>query len=458
MTITESPAPPNLPPSPVSALPSSTPYPATAFLNDQWQQIEVPGLLAAGLSGDWLAFTNFNERRPTANTPEVGGQTQTLFLVKADSRQRIEVAEIPASVGDRVFWSPTGGHVAYFVEEAIAANGQAIGGLYMLDFRVGLQYRLFGMRNLNPRSIPGHVPVWSADGSRLALVLPTDYATDIFILRSDGGGFSNLTQHPSYELYPAFSPDGVWLAFVSDRLRCPTWAPLEANSCDAPNASPPRSGNLFILNLATGETRQVTDLELNGPPQWITNTQLAFSTGGGNPLAETSELWLVNIEAGSAVQISPTGSLGFSESWAGDAGRVVYQRAGTSTEIVLADAFGNDLAVSSEYIFPRFGLAADWSPQNDYLAIAGRNGQCPYGILVLNANFELLTAPARNLLACDPVYAPGGRYLAFTAIQPSSSTDGRLDIYIANLNGLGASNITASLRGQMRLLGWVGDN
>ncbi|HLA42566.1 MAG TPA: hypothetical protein VJZ27_03970, partial [Aggregatilineales bacterium] len=120
------------------------------------------------------------------------------------------------------------------------------------------------------------------------------------------------------------------------------------------------------------------------------------------------------------------------------------------------DNVGRELVTSTEYIFPRFGMAADWSPGGEYLAIGGRNGQCPYGILVVNPDFEIVTLPGQNLLVCDPIYAPEGRYLAFMAIRPSTVTDGRLDIYFANLNGLGATNITSDMQGQMEMLGWVG--
>jgi Tol biopolymer transport system component len=55
---------------------------------------------------------------------------------------------------------------------------------------------------------------------------------------------------------------------------------------------------------------------------------------------------------------------------------------------------------------------------------------------------------------CEPVYAPDGSLLAFTGVNPRQ--DGRLDIYVANANGFGAQNLTANLRGNINLLGWVG--
>jgi Tol biopolymer transport system component len=446
--------PPTQPP-----LPSSTPFPSVAYLNDQWTQIDVPSALAGGLDTNWLAFINFNDRTRAVSsnsTPEPASLTEALYITRPDNRQRVRVADIPVSAEHRVYWSPTGMHVAYFAEASVDENGTPIRGLYMLDFQVGLRYRLFDMENLSPVGIPGHVPVWSPDGRRLAIVLPSGHATDVFLMSADGSNFRNVTNHGSYDLWPAFSPDGLWMAFVSDRVTCPTWTPNEPNTCDRPSALPPTQGNLFIMNLNTNEVRQVTDVPLNGAPRWITSTKLEFSTGGGSALAESSDLWLIDIEAGTAVQVDEAASFSISQTWSPDATRVIYQRTGTSSEIVLADNVGRAIAVTGEYTFPRFGLSSDWSPDGEFLAIGGRNGQCPYGIIVTTPDFEIVTAPARNLLACDPTYAPEGRYLAFTAIRPSNTTDGRLDIYLANVNGLGASNITGNIQGQMQLLGWVG--
>ena len=467
ITPTETPLPTDTPIPPTLAvqsptpppLPTSTPLPSVAYLNDQWTQIDVPSALAGGLDTNWLAFINFNDRtRVTTGdaTPEPESLTEALYITRPDNRQRVKVADIPASAEDDVFWSPTGMHVAYFVDADVDENGEPIGGLYMLDFEVGLRYRLFDIENLSPVGIPNHAPIWSPDGRRMAIVLPDGHDTDVFIMNADGSNFRNITNHGSYDMWPAFSPDGLWMAFVSDRAICPTWTPGEPETCDRPGVLPPTQGNLFIMNMNTGEVRQVTDVLLNGPPRWITPTKLEFSTGGGSALAETSDLWLIDIEAGIAVQVDDAQSFSISQTWSTDAARVIYQRTGTSSAIVLADNVGNEIAVTTEYTFPRFGLAADWSPDGEFLAIGGRNGQCPYGIIVTDPNFEIVTAPARNLLACDPTYAPEGRYLAFSAIRPSNVTDGRLDIYLANVNGLGASNITVNLQGQMELLGWVG--
>ncbi len=449
---TETPIPTHTP------FPTSTPMPQVQFKNDQWQQIEVAPQLAEGLSTNWVAFINYNDRTSRTATLEPASQIQSLYMYRPDTAQRLKVFDMPANVGSRVFPSQAGTHFVYFVEPNVSvdAAGNPTGGLYMLDLTIGLSYRLFDIPNINPRGISGHSPAWSGDGQKLAVALTTEYATDIFIMNADGTNFRNVTQHGSYDLWPALSPDGLWLAFVSDRVTCPTWTPGESNTCDAPNAAHPTDGNLFIQNLNTGEVRQVTDIRLNGAPRWITNTKLVFSTGGGNALATQSDLWVVDIEAGSAVQITEPGTLNLSEAWTEDASRVFYQRAANTTLLILANNVGQELATTTEFIFPRYGLAADWSPDSQFLALGGRNGQCPYGIIVVDPSLQVVTAPSANLLACDPMYAPEGRFMAYVGIRPGTTTDGRVDIYLANTNGLGARTITGDLEGQMVLLDWVG--
>jgi len=59
----------------------------------------------------------------------------------------------------------------------------------------------------------GSDPALSPDGSKLAFV----WRGDIWIVPSEGGIAKQLTQHPSYDKQPSFSPNGSEIAFISDR-------------------------------------------------------------------------------------------------------------------------------------------------------------------------------------------------------------------------------------------------
>ncbi|HEX3049600.1 MAG TPA: hypothetical protein VHP83_03015 [Aggregatilineaceae bacterium] len=463
---------PTLTPSPtITATPSNTPYPTATplapvtFANDQWTPIEVAQAIRSGMSNPWFAIVSINE--DTADRPEAeqtpvpaGAGVETLYLIDPSNGQNVEIVDVPASTADRIYWAPDGRKVAYFMEPSLNSDGTRSGGLYLLNLDLGLSFRLFDIASLSPRGIPQHYPVWSPDSSQLAVALPTAYDVDIFLVSANGSVFQNATAHGAYDLWPAWSPDGQYLAFVSDRNTCPTWTPDQPGSCAAPDVQPPSGGNLFVMNIETGSVQQVTDLFVDGPAIWIGNAQLAFTTGLSDPMARESRIWLANFQSGTLVQISDAdGSFNLGVAWAPGGSYALYHRASEPAGVILKNGTGGLVSMTDEYLFSRFGFAADWSPQGDYVAFAGRNGQCPYGLIVARNDLSIVFTPPTTPRVCDPSYSPDGRWLAFAGIQTQVGVDdGRLDLFIGQPNGYGSRNYTSQFKGDIQLLGWVGSS
>jgi Tol biopolymer transport system component len=222
---------------------------------------------------------------------------------------------------------------------------------------------------------------------------------------------------------------------------------------------PPDGGNPFLYDLASGEIRQLSDQWLTEPPRWINQRQVAFASGDpafGDP---ERTLFIVDVltQQERAVRMTqgPINQVNLSEAWSPDGSAVIFQDAsGSSNPVVMMNDAGVVIGRHDDLNFPRFGMAADWSPDGTRVAIGGVGGNCPFGARVLDNNFNIVASGNPPPSMCDPVWSRDGQLLAFTGVNPR--IDGRVDVYVANNNGFGAVNITGDLRGQINLIGWLG--
>jgi Tol biopolymer transport system component len=442
-------------PSPVPTA-TTTPNPSVGFIYDNWEFIEAPDNILTLLDSPMIAFTNTNNRDAVGDvrTPQPGNDIQVLYYTRRGLTP-VEILRTDAQTGTDIFIAATGESIAYMRYD----QNPNTAGLYVIDMTLAtpVSGRVLALRSLVQRGIVSP-PTWSPDGVTLAVTLETGYDLDIFSVRRDGSNPVNLTSSGSYDMFPAWSPDGRWLAFVSDRNTCASWRPGEPGTCDGTGAFPPIGGGLFLMDVATRTVTQLSDQLVTEPPRWLNPRQIAFSTGDpafGDPTRTLSVVDIVSRRVTPLTLTNGDDAIKLSEAWSPTASSVLYQAAGrTSTEIVLAGIDGSQIARTSDFTFARYGLAAAWSPDGRFLAIGGVGGQCPYGVIVRDAQFAAVATNNPPPSMCDPAYAPDGSALVFTGINPR--VDGRVDIYLANPNGTGAANLTANLRGTIDLLGWVG--
>src|SRR5207249_3279595 len=111
------------------------------------------------------------------------------------------------------------------------------------------------------------------DGSRVAFVMTTaseerdEYLSNVWVVDVKGGEPRRLTTGPTKDTLPRWSPDGRWLAFVSDR-------------------GAKKKSQLYAMPAAGGEATQLTDLPNGvfgqGGVAWSPDsTRLAFVTRVG---------------------------------------------------------------------------------------------------------------------------------------------------------------------------------
>jgi hypothetical protein len=144
-----------------------------------------------------------------------------IHVMPAEGGQATALTEGSAESYDPA-WSPDGTRIAF------ASNRTGNGDIYVMDADGGNVTRLTGPNTSAPftsRRFEGS-PAWSPDGLRIAFVADLGDATDvpesggnveIFVMDADGSNVTPVTNNPEGDWDPAWSPDGSRIAFHGSR-------------------------------------------------------------------------------------------------------------------------------------------------------------------------------------------------------------------------------------------------
>jgi PKD repeat protein len=219
-------------------------------------------------------------------------------------------------------------------------------------------------------------PVWSPDGSQIAFVSNRDGSEDIYIMNVNDRSITRLTNNPAVDMQPAWSPDGSQIAFVSNRAG---------------------DNDIWVVSAQGGEPTQRTfDVTNDRYPTWSPDgTQIAYVTdANGN-----DDIYIINANDGTFIS-----------------------QATTDVE--------NDR-------FP------DWSADGIVFS-SWRDGQNELYVTTLNGNPPVrLTDNAAN--DRFPRWTPDGRIVYSSDLAPDGSGNiADENIYIINSDGSGVTPLTTN--------------
>jgi TolB protein len=268
-----------------------------------------------GVARTKLAFASDRNREPVVATVEKR-DVKEIYIADYDGANQRRIT-INRNLNINPAWSPDGRSIAY------TSYRSGMPDILISNIFAGT------LEVVTRDAAQNFLPQFSPDGTRIAFMSTRHGNSEIYVMNRDGSDLRRLTNNPSIDASPTWSPAGTQIAFTSDRSGTPqiytinvdgsgmrrissesyadraTWSPAPFNEIAFAARTGP-GNDIKILNIASGETRQITFGEgTNESPAWAPNGRhLAFmSTRQGR-----SQIFIVDRDGRNLRQITRDGN------------------------------------------------------------------------------------------------------------------------------------------------------
>ena len=245
---------------------------------------------------------------------------------------------------------------------------------------------------------------------------------DIFVIDPLGGQPRNLTQHPANDYSPEWSPDGMQIAFRTNR-----------------------DGNheIYVMAADGSHVENLTrtpDAEERSPAWSPDGTQIAFSSNRDGD----RDIYLMTPDGSDVVRLALPGTQEY-PTWSPDGAEIAF----TSFCASCADAALHVMNADGSDVRPVVASAGwpDWSPDGSLIAYDTRTDDGNVGVHVVEPTQEAKPRPLLRGLQGD--WSPDGSELAYAVetgtVEPDRSTL-LADLYVAGADGQDVRQLTRTPR------------
>ena len=238
---------------------------------------------------------------------------------------------------------------------------------------------------------------------------------DIYVMDTNGENLRNLTNHPAYDSFATWAPDGRAFAFVSDR-----------------------DGNyeIYVMKVNETEPRRLTNhLALDSDPAWSPDGNwIAFRSRRHRP--PDSDIYKIDINGENLQRLTNKGIANVFPAWSPDGEQIAfYSHRNNKGYIYVMDANGKRLRriVNAEQ---HRAESTCWSPDGQQIAYdVGLIGSGIY-IMDVDGQNPHRVSPA-NIRSHNPAWSPDGAWIAYDANIKNTWNNPNVDvnIYIVSVDG-----------------------